>query len=366
MSKIYFPNLNGLRIIAAFLVVIHHVEQFKKIFKLPNNFENPAINLFGKIGVILFFVLSGFLITFLLLREKEQTKTISVVDFYKRRILRIWPLYFLIILISFFILPEIAFFDIGNLSDQLNENKGIKLVLFIFFLPNLVLGLFPPIPYASQSWSIGYEEQFYFFWPWLIKIKNKAIHFLIAFLVIYIVSKILVFTFFKDILIQKNLFIKIQMLYEFPGYESIAIGGILAYLAVEKSSIIKFLFKKRIQILTYLVLSFLMLFGIKIPLFNNIMYACLFAVVIVNLALNKKNIVNLESKFFNYTGKVSYGFYMYHSIAIVIVLKTLLYFKIDNIFLEYFLSTLITLSFAILSFEFYESYFIKKKIKFSR
>lgn len=366
MSKVYFPNLNGLRIIAAFLVVIHHVEQFKKIFKLPNHFENPAINLFGKIGVILFFVLSGFLITFLLLREKEQTNTISVIDFYKRRILRIWPLYFLIILISFFILPKIDFFNIGNLSDQLDENIGIKLFLFIFFLPNLALGLFPPIPYASQSWSIGYEEQFYFFWPWLVKLKNKAINFLIAFLVIYIISKILVFTFFKDVLIQKNLFLKIQLLYEFPGYESIAIGGILAYLAVEKSIVIEYLFKQSTQVSTYLLLSFLLFFGIKIPLFNNVIYACLFAIVIVNLALNKKNIINIENKFFNYTGKVSYGFYMYHSIAIVIVLKTLLFFKIDNIFLEYFLSILITLFFAIISFEFYESYFIKKKIKFSR
>lgn len=366
MSKVYFPNLNGLRIIAAFLVVVHHVEQFKKIFNLPNYFENSTINLFGKIGVILFFVLSGFLITFLLLKEKEKTKSVSVIDFYKRRILRIWPLYFLIIIISFFILPKIDFFNLGFNSNQLHEDFGIKLLLFIFFLPNLALGLFAPVPYASQLWSIGYEEQYYFIWPWIVKVKNKVITILVGFLSIYIVFKVLFFTIFKDVLTQKNLFLQIQMLYDFPGYESIAIGAILAYLAIEKPIFIEIFFKKNIQILTYLLLTILVIFGIKLPLFNNLFYACLFAIIIVNLALNKKSILNLENKFFNYTGKVSYGFYMYHSIAIVIVLKTLLFFKIQNLFLEYFLSIIVTLFLAIISFEYYESYFIKKKKKFSR
>lgn len=366
MSKVYFPNLNGLRIIAAFLVVVHHVEQFKKIFNLPNYFELPTIKLFGKIGVILFFVLSGFLITFLLLKEKEQTKTISVVDFYKRRILRIWPLYFLIILISFFILPKIDFFNIGLASAQLHDSFGIKLLLFIFFLPNLALGLFAPIPYASQSWSIGYEEQFYFIWPWLLKIKNKSINILLVFLSFYIVSKILVFTIFKDVLIEKNLFLQIQMFYDFPGYESIAIGGILAFLAIEKPLFIKIVFKKDIQVITYLLLTVLVIFGVKTIMFNSLIYAFLFAIIIVNLALNKKSIINLENKFFNYTGKVSYGFYMYHSIAIVIVLKTFIFFNIQSLFLEYLLSIVLTLIFAIISFECYENYFIKKKKKFSK
>ena len=366
MNKIYFPNLNGLRIIAAFLVVVHHVEQFKKIFNLPNYFENPAINLFGKIGVILFFVLSGFLITFLLLKEKDETKTVSVIDFYKRRILRIWPLYFLIIVISFFILPKIEFFNLDINSNHFNDNFAIQLLLFIFFLPNLALGLFTPVPYASQSWSIGYEEQYYFIWPWMVKFKDKVITVLVCFLSIYIISKILVLTIFKNVLIQKNLFLKIQMFYDFPGYESIAIGAILAYLAINKPLFIETLFKKTFQILTYLCLTVLIIFGVKIPLFNNLFYACLFAIVIVNLALNKYSILNLENKFFNYTGKVSYGFYMYHSIAIVIVLKTFLYLKIQNLFLEYLLSIIVTLFFAIISFEYYESYFIKKKKMFSR
>lgn len=366
MNKIYFPNLNGLRFIAAFLVVVHHIEQFKKILNLPNYFENPTISLLGKIGVILFFVLSGFLITYLLLKERERTTTISVVDFYKRRILRIWPLYFLIIIISFFVLPQIPIFNLGNLSNELQDHIEIKILLFVFFLPNVALGFFPPVPYASQLWSIGYEEQFYFFWPWFVKIKNKVINILIIFLSTYVVSKLIVFTILKDFLIQNNLFTKIKLLYDFPGYESIVIGGILAYFAVKKPTALNFLFKKNIQVLTYSLLAFLLFFGVKLPLFNNVLYACLFAIIIANLALNKENIINLENQLFNYIGKVSYGFYMYHSIAIIIVLKGLIYFNIENFFLEYFLSFFITLLFSILSYELYESYFIKKKRKFSK
>ena len=92
MKKIYFPNLNGLRFIAAFMVIVHHVEQFKSLFGLENVFhESPFISIVGKLGVVLFFVLSGFLITYLLLVEEEVTGTISIKSFYIRRFLRIWP-----------------------------------------------------------------------------------------------------------------------------------------------------------------------------------------------------------------------------------------------------------------------------------
>jgi len=69
-QKIYFPNLNGLRFIAAFLVIIHHIEQTKSIFKIENYWGAiPFIGIIGKLGVVLFFVLSGFLITYLLLEK---------------------------------------------------------------------------------------------------------------------------------------------------------------------------------------------------------------------------------------------------------------------------------------------------------
>src|SRR3989338_8543857 len=116
MNKVFFPNLNGLRFIAALMVIIHHIEQIKSILKMDNFSTFPPVFFVGKLGVILFFVLSGFLITYLLLQEKEVSNTISVRQFYIRRILRIWPLYYFIILLGLIIIPLIPWMNIGPLS----------------------------------------------------------------------------------------------------------------------------------------------------------------------------------------------------------------------------------------------------------
>jgi len=134
-QKVYFPNLNGLRFIAAFLVIIHHVEQFKSILKLENYWGKiPFIGIIGKLGVVLFFVLSGFLITYLLLTEEYSFKKISVKKFYMRRVIRIWPLYFLIILLAFIVLPNIQIFNLpGYGKDVIYSNLIWKLILYAIF-----------------------------------------------------------------------------------------------------------------------------------------------------------------------------------------------------------------------------------------
>jgi peptidoglycan/LPS O-acetylase OafA/YrhL len=107
--KVYFPNLNSLRFLAALLVIVHHIEQYKEMLGLSNIFHNHSIQLMSKIGVTLFFALSGFLITYLLLVEQKELGKINIRAFYIRRILRIWPLYYLIIFLAFFIFPAIVF-----------------------------------------------------------------------------------------------------------------------------------------------------------------------------------------------------------------------------------------------------------------
>lgn len=201
-SKIYFPNLNGLRFIAALMVIVHHIEQIKLVLKDKSYKEIDFFNgIMGTQAVIFFFVLSGFLITYLLLLEEKQFKFINIKQFYKRRILRIWPLYFFIIFLAFFVLPHISLFNIYNLYDS-NIYKDLikKLALFIFLLPNIALSIYS-VPYAAQTWSIGCEEQFYIFWPIVLKyIKTKRLTLMISIFLIYtIIEKVLMLEFFKNL-----------------------------------------------------------------------------------------------------------------------------------------------------------------------
>ena len=101
-THVYFPNLNGLRFIAAFLVILSHLEWIKMTEGMENYASAPFIKNLGSLGVSLFFVLSGFLISYLLLQEKKDTGDISIKNFYVRRILRIWPLYYITVILAFF------------------------------------------------------------------------------------------------------------------------------------------------------------------------------------------------------------------------------------------------------------------------
>jgi peptidoglycan/LPS O-acetylase OafA/YrhL len=174
-ERIYFPNLNGLRFIAAFLVIAHHVEQIKSIYGLDSYWgRSPFITIVGDLGVVLFFVLSGFLITYLLLEEERKTNSIKVGNFYFRRVLRIWPLYFLTILLALFVLPNLSLFILpGYEKDVIYEQLPSKILFYLLFLPNLVSPLLGVVPYASHTWSIGTEEQFYLVWPVMLKFMKK-------------------------------------------------------------------------------------------------------------------------------------------------------------------------------------------------
>ena len=87
-DQLYLPGLNGIRAIAAMAVIITHINNRLEYYGIPNA---PLLDL-ASYGVTIFFTLSGFLITFLLLKELEKTNTIDVKKFYMRRVLRIWPL----------------------------------------------------------------------------------------------------------------------------------------------------------------------------------------------------------------------------------------------------------------------------------
>jgi len=364
-QKIYFPNLNGIRFIAAFLVIIHHVEQIKAIFKLDNYFEKiPFITIIGRLGVVLFFVLSGFLITYLLLVEEFTIKTISIRKFYIRRILRIWPLYFFIIILAFFILPNFNLFILPGYSKELiYSNLTMKLILFTVFFPNLVLVLYGIIPFASHTWSIGTEEQFYLVWPILLKYfkKNRV---LLMFLVIafYEIFKIFLFSHFTNFIINKQDFIGFWKSF---SIQCMAIGGVFAILLFNKSIALKVLQNNIVFYATLLVVLYLIINGIRLPYYHYEIYSTLFGILILNFASNKNIKISLENKVLNYLGNISYGLYMYHPIAIVLAITLCSKMNCISNWLLYPISLALTIIIAGLSYKYFESYFLKFKHKFS-
>ncbi|HRH40437.1 MAG TPA: acyltransferase [Pyrinomonadaceae bacterium] len=364
MKKIYFPNLNGLRFIAALLVIIHHLEQFKSVFGKENYFELPSIRMIGDLGVVLFFVLSGFLITYLLLEEQKATETISIKDFYIRRILRIWGLYYLIVILGLFVFPNIEFLNTPAIFEGAKENLLPKTLLFVFFLPNLAFWLYPPVPFASQTWSIGVEEQFYLIQPLIVKkFKNLPVILIVIGSVYFIVK--MVMSKLGSVYPDHNLFF-FNMFWQTLNFDCFAIGGLAAVALFKKNFILDFIFTKTVQILTILATIVLIAMGIHIKYFHQEFFSLLFAIIILNLAANRNNLLKLENPILNYLGKISYGLYMYHPIVIFCTIKLLILFGLYNNILLFILALLVTILISSLSYHLFEHKLIMQKNNFSK
>ncbi|KAA9333183.1 acyltransferase [Hymenobacter busanensis] len=171
MSRsVYFPNLDGLRTLACLGVFFFHT-LFLYAFMWTSH-DAPVYRYglsllgHGAEGVNFFFVLSGFLITYLLLHEEHTTGRINTPAFYLRRVLRIWPLYFASVVFGFVIVP----FWMHLAHAPWHETADPR--LFVAFLANLDLFRHHDLPPSAFNlavlWSVSVEEQFYLLWPLLL------------------------------------------------------------------------------------------------------------------------------------------------------------------------------------------------------
>jgi len=370
--KIYFPGLNGLRFWAATLVIFHHVEQFKLWQHMPNLFRNTFFDAIGHQGVSLFFVLSGFLITYLLLAEYEKTHHIAIKNFYIRRILRIWPLYFLIMIIGLFILPY--FITISPVT-KLHEHFWLKVLLFAFMLPNVLRVMEAPIVGANQAWSVGVEEQFYILWPLLVRTFRKV---LLKFLILFIVLKFAITVLMAlslDYILPANfqymVYLRtIQRFWDLLQIEQMSFGAIGAYvLFYRKEKILKMIYHPISQVFMIVGIAFIL--TVKFKFIGQTLFdALLFTILILNVSTNEKFFLKLENRFYTYLGNISYGIYMYHTLCIAIVMTILQRTGLDqgnfvlfNI-LIYAGSIVLTILVSGLSYKYFESFFLRQKEKF--
>lgn len=347
------PNLNPLRFILAFLVILFHVPQFFMNRGLPYYNDMPIFNK-GTEAVYVFFALSGYLIIRLLFHEKTTSKNINIKSFYIRRVLRIFPLYFLV-LFSGLIYYNVFLKYIGIDLDH-NYNIIEVLAYYIFFLPNIGAVLHSPGGALEILWSIGIEEQFYILVaPLLFLLKKK-----------YVIPFFISFTFIYFLVFALNCFSFIAE-YDFL-YFYLSAGGAMGVIDL------KYHFGKKLKayyqylILICFVLFFLLDFGSLSKITIHLIGMILFPLTILSLSVHPPFII--KSKLINYLGKISYGIYMYHAFSMQAVGFFILEMNIANlssslvIFLSFFLVVAITIIVAHVSYFAFEKKFISMKSKY--
>ncbi|MEM5565139.1 acyltransferase [Psychroserpens sp. AS72] len=350
------PNLDPLRFLLASLVLFFHIPLLSRNQGLPYYLDIPIFNR-GTEAVYMFFVLSGFLIIRLIYRYKKRDE-FSIRKFYIRRILRIFPLYYLIAFFGFtfywLILPAL------NIPFENNYNLGEGILLTTFFLPNIFGRLYEPGGILEVLWSIGIEEQFYLMIAPLLYIVKKNR--------ILLILSILTIGYF--ILFHVNGFHYLRR-FGFV-YFLLFFGGIVAILE-EKNKLEFFKISAVIPIL--IVIATLLYFTTDVFKFKelwmrNLSTMLLFGLCIHTLAHNNFGKV-LNNKYLNHLGHISYGIYMFHVIALNFVVFFMLKIqelKIFNdtitILLIYILTFALTILLAHLSYKYFETYFLKLKTKF--
>lgn len=374
-NRVYFEGLDSLRAIGALSVLFGHIELSKKTAGINNLMDWSFYkNTSGHLGVILFFVLSGFLITYLLLKEKEKHNDIYILKFYTRRALRIWPIYYLIVFSLLFIFPFVIRFEYFAKPHWDNISNNIPTFLIYFFMmPNFVSFGILGIGGGYHLMSIGTEEQFYLIWPWIVKqFKNIVTPLLLILITIALLPHVCDYVaahFFKA---GDNGFLYLKNTKEFFLYFKIncmALGGLFAFVYNRNiTRLLAIIYNKFVQIGALIVGFGGWLTGFHLPYFTDEFYAFLFAVIILNTATNPKKLLSFNYKTTNYLGKISYGIFVYHWIAIYFVMDWIMPIKENPIqynTLLYIVSFSATVIVSHLSFFYFEQWFLKFKDRFA-
>ena len=296
----HIPSLDGLRGISIILVVMSHL-------KLSwNYFYTMIFN--GPLGVNVFFVISGFLITSLCLKEKQLTGTISLKDFYIRRVLRIFPVAYLYIAVVFvldhFFHLEIPYFQyLGAL---------LYITNFSYFRAHqgtIQLG---------HYWSLSIEEQFYIIFPFFLKKNTKIFYWAVLFIVI-----VLPVICGLQALIQS---LNHGVFYYFTHYlikfQSIATGCLLSMLIFQKGIKYQWLLPYKVvgNLLAILIIFYLRYdpFYTITTVYINLIIALLIAYIIASNIVPGNDLIYrfLNSKTLSFIGKLSYSIYIWQQLFI--------------------------------------------------
>lgn len=347
LEKVKYPSLNGLRGISILLVLFHHLNLHFSIFTTVSKYVPLIID--GQLGVNVFFVISGFLITTLLLKEEDNTGTISLKNFYTRRTLRIFPAYYFLLLVYFFLYHyHFIFISKASWFTAITYTKYFNWQLDW---------------YTSHAWSLSIEEHFYLFWPLLFLAGKKTRKVFVCIIIILVPLLRGYFTYYPQSWAN--------YLSIFCRLDAIAMG---CFFALYKEKILRWysLYWKSIFYTSILLLFFFLFlqdFNLKHHLhlgFFNIIFGGSFG-SITNILIASIMLFSvfgprgtwfkfLNSKIINQIGLWSYSLYLWQQLFIV---KTSYWIN------QYPINILLTLLVAIISYYLVEKPFLKIKAKFS-
>ncbi|MBC7423943.1 MAG: acyltransferase [Ferruginibacter sp.] len=372
-EKLFFPNLDGIRFVAFLMVFIGHA--FTKPFQMLGINNLWVQNIFyllsnGGIGVSIFFVLSGFLITYLILAEVKLNGKLDVFKFYIRRSLRIWPLYFLLMFIIFVV------FRVSSTIFHLNWDQfGMRPWYYFTFISNFdVLRLYlisgaDFLP-STVSWSVSIEEQFYLIWPLLFTlIPAKFYRFIFPFLLLCSYTWRCINAHSAPILYLHTLSV----------CGDLALGGWVAWLSFTKKEFV-LLFANQSNTIrkTIYFAGLIFFYSLQfldyafIHVFGRLLQTVFFCYII----LDQNFFTQLSFKFSNnrfmsFWGKYTYGLYLWHTMALFMV--TLVFTKVFHLSLSGFYTNItialvglvVTFFISYFSFHLFEKYFLDLKKKFA-
>ena len=374
---IHFPGLNGVRFLAAFVVLIYHVEVFKYFSGVPSAVASASLRVLGPQGVTCFFTLSGFLVTYLLLEEARRAGSVVIGKFYARRILRIWPLYYLVLLLGFGV--AVVFAERLGFPDAVNRPLGPQLALYALLLPNLAWVSYGTLPFASVLWSVGVELQFYLGWPLLLRwFSRHALALMLTTITVLVGARLalpqLALWLQSGPEPDRAWLVALRLLDTFQ-LECMILGGLAAHLVhVRAERALAILYHPAAQLGALAFVPVALLVALDAGAFDDVIWGAAYALLILNVATNPRSLVNLERPSLDALGRISYGIYLYHSFAIAGVLLGLLWSKERALFdpslplfnlILYASSIALTFGLAALSYRVYELPFLRLKRHFT-
>ncbi|MBK8025480.1 MAG: acyltransferase [Chloroflexi bacterium] len=301
----YVPGLHALRVYAALSVVVGHVHEF-----IPGWFQTevntgilPHLLLTGTDSVTLFYVLSGFLLTSILLSEKRQRDQIDVMGFYLQRIRRVVPLYYVVLavtaVVSIATVPDYAIV-FGRQFDAVQFPAAILFAAFIPLALESISGM------VSHYWSLGVEMVFYALVPWLTVARRVP---LALGLVIALRLLILALTPVESAAHQIVLYLKV---------DSLAVGALFAWLWLHRRTLVERTLTTRPARIG-LVLASAVLVVVELPSHNVLIdYVVTFVSGWLILNISAGSFV-LENRLIRWLGDHTYGIYLWHMLALFLV-----------------------------------------------